>query len=67
MGLALSPKARPGPGSTDNVWGQARFGHGSNDSNQTYRTSWAFSGFFFYKEKVIRSCVHLMLVTQSEN
>jgi hypothetical protein len=41
-------------------------GPGSNDTNQMlYRTFQAFSDHsFFYKEKVICSCAHLMLVTQ---
>jgi hypothetical protein len=42
-------------------------GPGSDDSNRTlYRTFRAFSGHsFFRKENAIRSCAHLMLVTQS--
>jgi hypothetical protein len=41
---------------------RAEFGPGSNNSNQTA----GFLGpFFLCRQKVIRSCAHLMLVTQS--
>jgi hypothetical protein len=61
------PEAGPKPGGSDNVWVRAGFRPGSNDSNQTiHRTFRALSGHsFFRKEKIIRSCAHLMLVTQS--
>jgi hypothetical protein len=45
-----------------------RFRPGSNDSTQTFLNISGFLGpFFFRKEKVIRSCTHLMLVTLSGN
>jgi hypothetical protein len=58
------PRAGPEPGSTDNVRVLAGFVSGSNESYRTFR---AFSAVFFRKENVIRSCAHLMLVTQSDS
>jgi hypothetical protein len=54
----------PGPGLVAQM--MFGFGLGSNYSNQTF---WNISGFLcpfcFSNKKVIRSCVHLILVTQS--
>jgi hypothetical protein len=42
------------------------FGPGSNDSNQTLYEHFGLSrAIIFFAKKVIRSCAHLMLVTQS--
>jgi hypothetical protein len=53
----------PGPGSTDNVQVRAEFKW--QQSSLIYNTSGSLEPFVFRKEKVIRSCAHLMLVTQS--
>jgi hypothetical protein len=65
---AHDPARGPGPanGSTDNVRVWAGFGPSSNDSNKTKKEHFGLSrAIISHKEKVIRSCAHLMLVTQS--
>jgi hypothetical protein len=70
LGLVVQIMFGFGPGSglvVQIIFGvRAGLRPGSNDSNQMlHGTFRAFSGYFFRKEKVIRSCAHLMLVTQS--
>jgi hypothetical protein len=60
--------AGPGRGPGLGVVSQTMFGSepGSNDSKSNFLEHFGLSGpFLFRGEKVIRSCAHLMLVTQS--
>jgi hypothetical protein len=59
----------PGPGSADSVRAPTEFGPGSHDDKTLYRTFRAVSGSFFPPQrpskKVICTCAHPVLVTQS--
>jgi hypothetical protein len=61
-GPGTGPRAGPAP---DNVRIRAGFRPGSNERSQKLENLGLSRDILFHKEKVVRSCAHPMLVTQS--